>query len=296
MNTKKRMLATVAAVAAGVSLSMDEVENQNRQITVVVTQVPTGLASSGSPIPNAHVEYIEDGAAAGIATSSTTDANGSVKLTAGNPGVVTASKSGFTTISVGYHRDVGSTLKIALPPPASLSGSAYDMATRRAVRDEYVSVVTDYSVNLHSNAVLTENGSFSFDGLPPGPTIVIARAPGFAPTIASTTLIAGDSHNVDVGMLLEGAVSRSVVDAHGNAVADALVEVEYHGFTESDLLSTGIGGHVLTDDDGQFYVTGIVPNEGFSIYAELENGNRSDVQTLTTAAGTTLQNIVLTID
>jgi hypothetical protein len=135
--------------------------------------------------------------------TSTTDANGSLKLTVGNPGIVTVSKSGFTTISVGY--ESGSTLRIELPSPASLSGSVYDMATRRAVGDAYVSVVADYSVNPHSNAVLTENGSFSFNGLPPSPTVLMARAPGFAPTIASTTLIADDSHNVNVGMLLEGA-------------------------------------------------------------------------------------------
>lgn len=97
-------------------------------------------------------------------------------------------------------------------------------------------------------------------------------------------------------MLLEGSVSGSVVDSHSNAVANALVEVEYHGFTDSDLLSTGIGGYVMTDDDGLFFVTGIVPNEGFSIYAELENGNRSDVQSLTTAPGATLQNITLTLN
>ncbi len=148
----KKMLATVAAVAAVVSLSVGEVENQERQITVVVTQVPTGLASSGSPIPNAHVEYIEDGADAGTAIASTTDTNGSLKFTAGNPGVVTASKSGFTTISIGYNRSSDSTLRIALPPPASLTGVVYDMATRRAVRDALVSVLADYSVNPHSNA------------------------------------------------------------------------------------------------------------------------------------------------
>ncbi len=47
----------------------------------------------------------------------------------------------------------------------------------------------------------------------------------------------------------------------------------------------GIGGHVMTDDDGLFFVNGIVPNERFSIYAELEDGSRSDVQSLTTTPG-----------
>ena len=295
--TTKKTLATIAAFAAVAFLSMDEVENQQgRQVTVVVTQTPNGLESTGRPINNARVEYVEDGAEDSTAIASTTDANGSIKFTAGNAGVVTASKSGFTTISIGYNKSSDSTLRIELPPPATLSGAVYDMATRRAALDAHVSVLIDHEANPRSNAVLTENGSFRFDGLPPGPTALIAQAPGFAPSLATTTLIAGDSHSVDVGLLLEGAVSGSVVDGQGKAVAGALLEVVYQGLADADLLASGIGGHVLTGDNGLFLVTGIVPNEEFAIYAELDDGSRSDVLTLTATPGMTTENVVLKID
>ena len=296
MSTKK-MIATVAAFAAVTSLSIDEVENQQgRQVTVVVTETPTGLESSGQSIQNARVEYVEDGADDSTAIASTTDANGSLKFTAGNPGIVTASKSGFTTISVGWRTDSGSTLRIELPPPASLSGLVYDMANRQAILEAHVSVMVDHLVNPHSNAGLVENGNFAFDGLPPGTAVLLVQAPGFAPATASTTLISGDSHNVDVGMLLEGSVSGSVVDGQGDAVTGALIEIVYDGFENADLLSSGLSGYVLTGDDGLFLATGIVPNEQFSIYAELEDGSRSNVQTLTATPGFTIENVVLRID
>ena len=97
-------------------------------------------------------------------------------------------------------------------------------------------------------------------------------------------------------MLLEGSVTGSVVDAQDNAVGGALVEIEYQGFPDAALLSSGVSGYVLTGDDGRFLVTGIVPNEGFSIYAELEDGSRSDSQTLTATPGTLIEGVVLTID
>ena len=296
MSTKK-MVAAAAAFAVVASLSIDDVENQQgRQVTVVVTQTPTGLATTGQPIEDARVEYVEDGADDSASIASLTDANGSLKLTVGNPGIVTASKSGLTTISVGWRTDSGSTLRIELPPPASLSGRVYDMANRQAVLEAHVSVVVDHTVNPHSNAGLVENGNFAFNGLPPGAAVLLVQAPGFAPATASTTLVAGDSHSVDVGLLLEGSVSGSVVDGDGDAVAGALVEIVYDGFENADLLSSGLSGYVLTGDDGLFYATGIVPNEQFTIYAELEDGSRSDTHTLSATPGITIENVVLRID
>jgi len=56
----------------------------------------------------------------------TTDDDGRFSFDAGEPGVVTASKSGLTTISVGWRNDSG-TLRIELPTPATLSGRAYKL-------------------------------------------------------------------------------------------------------------------------------------------------------------------------
>ena len=292
MNTKKKMVAVLAAGAVVTFLSIDEVENQGRQVTGVVARTPSGLATTGSPIQNARVEYVEDGADDSTALVATTDQNGRFAFPAEGSGIVTASKSGLATISVGWRSGTGA-LRIELPSPATLTGRVYDMASRRTIVEAHVSVMVDHPVNPRSSAVLTDNGSFDFDGLPPGSAVLLVQARGYAPTAATATLTGGRSRNVEVGMLLEGSVTGSVVDAQGNAVGGALVEIEYQGFTDAALLSSGVSGYVLTGDDGRFLVTGIVPNEGFSIYAELEDGSRSDSQTLTATPGIPIESVVL---
>lgn len=290
----KKTIAVLAAIAAVAFLSVDEVENQALQISGVVSTPPGNLATVGSPISNTRVEYVEDGADDSTALVATTDQNGRFSFTAGNSGIVTASKSGRATISVGWRRGTGA-LRIELPSEATLTGRAYDMANRRSIANAYLSVVVAHRVNPHSKAVLADSGSFDFDGLPPGPATLFVQATGYAPAIARTTLGDGGNRNVDVGMLLEGSVSGSVVDGQNNAVSGALVDVLYSGFTDAALPVSGIGGHVLTGSDGLFKVTGIVPGEGFSIYAELEDGRRSNSQSLTATAGVPIENVVLTI-
>lgn len=293
MKTKK-IIAMLAAGATVASLSVSKVENQGRQVSGVVSTTPSILAATGSPISNARVEYVEDGADDSTALVATTDQNGRFAFTAGGSGIVTASKSGRATISVGWGRDTGA-LRIELPSEATLTGRAYDMANRRSIANAYVSVMVDHPVNPHSTASLADGGSFDFRGLPPGSVTLFVQARGYAPAVARTTLAAGGSRNVEVGMLLEGSVSGNVVDGQNNAVSGALVEVVYNGFTDAALLSSGISGYILTGNDGLFRVTGIVPGEGFSIYAELADGRRSNSRLLTATAGIPLQNIVLTI-
>ena len=152
------------------------------------------------------------------------------------------------------------------------------------------------SVSPSNTRILTDSGSFEFRGLPPGSAVMVVQAQGYAPTTTAATLTGGRSQSVDVGMLLEGSVSGRVVDAQGDAIGGALVDIIYNGFTDAALLSSFVSGYVLTGDDGQFLVTGIVPNEGFSIYAELEDGSRSGSQALTASPGMTIENVVLRIE
>ena len=289
-----KMVAALAACAAVAFLSIDEVENQERQITGVIARTPSGLITVGSPIQNASVEYVEDGAAGSTALIATTDRNGRFSFTAGGSGIVTASKSGFATISVGWRSDTGA-LRIELPAPATLTGRTYDMASRRTILGAHVSVMVDHEVNPHSSAVLTDTGSFEFRGLPPGSAVLLVQARGYAPTVETTTLAGGRSRNVEVGMLLEGSVVGNVVNAQNNAVGGALIEVMYDGFADAGLLASGISGHIMTGDDGRFRVNGIVPDQRFSIYAELEDGSRSGSQSLTATPGIPIENVVLTI-
>lgn len=289
----KKMAPVLAAFVVVAIPSVSVVENQERQISGVVSTPPGNLATVGSPIANARVEYVEDGADNSTALVATTDQNGRFSFTAGDSGIVTASKSGRATISVGWRYGTGA-LRIELPSEVTLTGRAYDMANRRNIANAYVSVVVAHTVNPHSTAALADIGSFDFRGLPPGPATLFVQARGYAPAVARTTLSSG-SQTADVGMLLEGSVSGKVVDGQNNALSGALVEVSYNGFTDAALLASGIGGYILTGNDGLFRVTGIVPSQGFSIYATLEDGRRSNSQSLTATAGVPLQNVVLTI-
>ena len=288
------MIAVLAAVATVVYLSIDAVENQTRQITGIVTDTPSSLATSGTPLSGVRVEYVEDGADADSALVATTGQDGRFSFTAGGSGVVTASKSGLVRISVGWESGT-STLRIELMSPATLSGRAYDMSTRRSIPDAYVSAMVDHDVNPRAASTISGDGSFQFGGLPPGSSFVLVFADGYAPAIGTGTLTAGSSTTVDVGMVLEGAVSGTVVDSDGDAVSGALVDIEYDWFEDADILIGGVGGHVKTGDDGKFLVVGIVPNQRFSIFAETDDGSRSSSKSLTATSGNTTEDVVLTI-
>lgn len=54
-----------------------------------------------------------------------------------------------------------------------------------------------------------------------------------------------------------------------------------------------VGGRDLTGNDGTFAVNGIVPDTEFQLYAESEDGRRSEVVTLTASPGLPLEGVVL---
>ena len=125
--------------------------------------------------------------------------------------------------------------------------------------------MVDNSVNIVSSAVFMRSGRFEFKGLPPGPALLIVHARGFAPAYTTLTLAAGESERVDVGLLLDGTVLGTVVGSDGNAQSGATIHAMYRGFAGAALVSSFIGGHLVSDADGRFRVNGIVPNEAFSI-------------------------------
>ena len=99
----------------------------------------------------------------------------------------------------------------------------------------------------------------------------------------------------DMGLLLEGTVMGTVVDASGDAVQGATVHAKYESFEGAQFLASFIGGFTLTRPDGQFHVRGIVPNEHFILYAEFD-GRRSDSMRLQATPGVPLQDVILRVE
>ena len=170
----------------------------------------------------------------------------------------------------------------------------YDMATRRTVIEGIVSLMVDHPINPVSDMAFMEDGRFSFEGLPPGPAVLVTHAQGFAPTYSRMTLGAGAREERRVGLLLEGVVSGGVVDSARQGVPAATIHVVYNaGFEGAEMLESFIGGHAFTGDEGRFIVNGIVPDEVFTIYAETEDGRRSGALTLEATPGIPIENVVL---
>jgi len=136
------------------------------------------------------------------------------------------------------------------------------MSTRRSVPDAYVSAMVDHDVNSRAASAISGDGSFEFGGLPPGSSFVLVYADGYAPAIGTGTLTAGSSTTVDVGMVLEGAVSGTIVDSDGDAVSGAFVDIEYDWFEDANILISGVGGHVKTGDGGDSSSSGSSPISG----------------------------------
>ena len=290
----KRIVVTVAT-ATMLLITGAVAQNQTaRKVTGVVVHTPSGLATTGRPIANARVEYLDDSAEEMQVTS--TDRKGYFEFPAGRSGVVTASKKGLATISMGWPpRSSMSELRMELPQPAVLEGTLYDMATRQTVGDGLVTVMVDHPANPLSDSIFTKTGQFEIKGLPPGPALVFADAPGFAPTWSTVNLRAGRVQNARIGLLLEGTVSGSVLDGSENAAGAEVFLVYDDSFEGAEMLESFVGGYLITDDDGRFRVDGIVPDETFGLYAETKDGRRSPAVTLRATPGIPIENIVLRV-
>ncbi len=289
-----RTLAVGVAFLLICQITGSVVYNQGRKVQGVVVEQASGLRSSGPPVVGARVEYLEDGDEEVQVTA--TDDKGRFEFPSGRRGIVTASKRGLTTISVAWPPRFGirSELEIVLPPPTTLSGTVYDLSSQQTVLDALVAVTVKHPANLVTTGAKVEGGVFSVGGLPPGPAILLASAPGYAPHFSALT-VDRKSQNVRVGMILEGQVRGSVVGADGKPVNGVRLHVEYNsGFPAGEMLVSFVGGHVVTEEGGAFSVNGIVPGEMFGLYAELD-GRRSETLSLTALPGIPLEGVRLRI-
>ena len=135
-------------------------------------------ASTNRPLPNALVRYLERG---GAAQETVTDSKGQFEFSDGRKGTITVSATRFGTARRRWPPNERGELRIALVPPAMMQGTVADIMTGRPV-DAIVNILVHDRHNIVSETVAVENGTFRVSDLPPGPALVLARAPGFRTT------------------------------------------------------------------------------------------------------------------
>ena len=150
--------------------------------------------------------------------------------------------------------DGSAELRILMVPPAVLGGTVVDAATRRGL-DAVVTVLIEEVGSLVSSSADTREGAFEISDLPSGPAVVMAAAEGFAPTWRTLTLETDEQQQIQIGLLLEAAVSGTVVNASGQPISTAWVGVGY----EDDDGAFGLGAAVYLNEGHQSLIGVPVP-------------------------------------
>ncbi len=260
-----------------------------RKVSGTVTEAASNRAVSG-----AVVEYFESGS---DTQTTTTDSKGYFEFESGTLGVVVVTEPGFATESRRWpSMQGGAVLRIELSTPAGVEGIVVDAATSVGL-NAVITTMTDEAGGITSSSTDTDSsGAFQLADLRGGPTVLIVSAEGFAPDWRVLDLRTGRLQEVRIGMLLEAAVSGTVVDGSGEPVSDAWVGVGYEDETGAyGMLESFSGGEPWSNTEGLFGLFGLIPDVPISLQAEDPDGNLSDVVTVVVPPGMQQQNVVLTI-
>lgn len=284
---RRRALAAAVVCAALLFVALATVAQAQRGGRKVSGTVVA--AATRQPVTGARVQYAESGQPP---QTTTTDAKGYFEFPAGQLGVVTVTARGFGTARRKWPPS-GTSLQVALAPPAIVRGAVSDAATGRALT-ALVTVMVQHPGNFVSQTVNAENGSFEVEDLPPGPALVTARSAGFAPYVGSVTVEAGKVRDARIRLLLQAQATGHVHDAAGRPVAGALVAATYADLAGAGILEGLVSGRPLTGVDGAFALYGLVPDTPITLQAELD-GRRSPTTTITVSPGTTQSGVILTL-
>ena len=275
MRKTAALMVLLALVAAGLTA-----QRGGRKVTGIVTD-----AASQRPVVGADVEYEENDT--GEVSSTTTDGKGAFEFSAGTFGVVTVTAENFGTA---YRRwppvTSSATLAIQLIAPSVVRGTVTDMATGRPLPEATVSLAVENPQTFLSDGAETDRrGEFTFEDMPPGHGVVTAYADGYAPFLGTLTVADKVTTTTRVGLLLQAAVTGTVLDRSGNPAANADIGAFYQQLVGGEELEGFIGGRF-------FVLDGIVPDTPVTVWAELD-GEPSAPVTVTIAPGMVRDDVVL---
>ena len=247
-------------------------------------------AATEQPIPLAQVEYQEHG---GSVQTTVTDAKGRFVFSAGQLGVITVTATGFGTARRRWPPRRGSTLQVALTPPVSVQGTLVDSETLHPVTGSVTAIVRHPDSLVSTSAFVEEDGTFRFEDVPSAPGVLVAYANGYAPTVSEFSTATEKLVNVHIRLSADAKATGQVLDAAANPVAGAQLIVRYADTVAEALMLAGfVGGAPITKADGNFTLTGLVPNTPITLYAEYD-GRRTNTVTIEVGPGQMRADLVL---
>lgn len=227
-----------------------------------------------------------------------TDADGNFRLTGLDEGAynVSAKSPGFATASVGQITPGSAPIELVFERKGAVRGVVLDVATGNAVEKFSVSCrratnlsnlnltsldlssLTNFTNTGAENHFQNESGEFRLTDLDPGSYTLSVRSDQYVTHDLPIEVIAGEEIEVEVELDRGGAISGTLVDRHGNPIANAAISPKTNTKGErSTSISFGVmvtndgdeertssiefGGpnRVRTDENGAFIVTGLAP-------------------------------------
>lgn len=219
-------------------------------------------AADESPIRGARLQVAPSGSSShGPLASTTTRDDGGFEMPAVDAnGVLSVGAPGYATKRLRWPNvGSGDPLEIKLDRAARLILHVKDQAG--AFVPAMLSIATHHTGNYIVSGARSQSGIVDVTGLASGPTIIVAKAEGFAPATLSLDVAPGLRYGpIELTLQRAGSVAGVVVDGAGNPVRDAVVTADYDAETPMKrTLANYIGGRVRTGEDGSFLLTNIVP-------------------------------------
>ncbi|GLI84555.1 hypothetical protein ANABIO32_22650 [Rossellomorea marisflavi] len=147
------------------------------------------------------------------------------------------------------------------PNPATLTGRVFDLGTGASIEGALVRVFNQDGIFITST--LTDaNGIYELPGIAEGLYTVIYSATGYGAESRTVALPAGSTVTVDVGLIAESAAIQGTVRDAGTGIpiASALVQIFAIGTTVPV-------ASVLTNQEGQYFIAGLLPDEYRVVYS-----------------------------
>ena len=228
----------------------------------------------------------------GSVQTTVTDAKGQFAFAAGQLGVITVTANGFGTARRRWPPRRGSTLQIALTPPVAVQGTLVESETLAPLTGSVTAIVR-HPDSLVSTSALVEDGTFRFEDVPSAPGVLVAHAYGYAPTVSSFTTATGDWLDGHLRLSAGAEATGQVLDAAAKPIAGAQLIVRYtDAVAEATMLASFVGGAPITKADGNFALTGLVPNTPVTLYAEYAEQQTNTV-TIEVGPGQVRENLAL---
>ena len=185
-------------------------------------------------------------------------------------------------------------LQIFLAAPATVTGTVRDANTRVPIPAEVTLLVEEAGsiVSLSSEA---QGAVFIIGDVPEGPAILLVSATGYAPGWSTLTVSKGNTNTVDMSLVLAAAIKGTVYGADEKPVRGAEVFVTYSDEAGAyGMLESFTSGLLLSNDDGEFYLFGLIPDVPIEIQAMLGD-QLTDIVSVTVPPGMARTDVELTI-